>query len=212
MIYSEKHKFLLLKNYKVGGTSLEVELSQALDQSAIVTPIYPENLLHKPRNFNNFHNHITYIEIENLLGKESLDKTESVVFVRNPFDVVLSHMYMSFSWSGIDNPSVSDVDKYFSNKTILNKITSQKSRNIYTKDGVVMAKNVYKYEDGLDQINKTLNDVGIGSIVINAKEKMYKPKDVKAADIFELRHIEDIYEDWSWEINKFDYAPSPMVL
>jgi hypothetical protein len=212
MIYSAEHNFLLLKNYKVGSTSLEVELSQVLDESAIVTPIYPENLLHKPRNFNNFHNHITYIEIENLLGKEALDKTESVVFVRNPFDVVLSHMYMSFSWSGIDSPSVSDVDKYFSNKTILNKIPSHKSRHIYTKDGAVMAKNVYKYENGLDQINKTLNDVGIDSIIINAKEKMYKPKDIKPVDIFKPRHIEEIYEDWSWEINKFDYAPSPMVL
>lgn len=41
---------------------------------------------------------------------------------------------------------------------------------------------------------------------------MYKPKDIKAIDIFEPRHIEEICKDWSWEINKFDYAPSPMVL
>ena len=212
MIYSEKHRFLLLKNYKVGGTSLEVELSQVLDQSAVVTPIYPENLLHQPRNFNKFYNHITYVELENLLGVDALNKTESVVFVRNPFDVVLSHMYMSFSWSGINNPSKFDVDKYFNNKTKLNKITSSKSKSIYTKGDVIMAKHVYKYEDGLDQINKVLYDVGIDKIAINAKEKVYRPKHIKPTDIFEPRHIEEIYKDWSWEIDKFDYAPSPMVL
>jgi hypothetical protein len=75
-----------------------------------------------------------------------------------------------------------------------------------------MAKHVYKYEDGLDQINKVLYDVGIDKIAINAKEKVYRPKHIKPTDIFEPRHIEEIYKDWSWEIDKFDYAPSPMVL
>jgi hypothetical protein len=212
MIYSQKHNFLLLKNYKVGGTSLEVDLSQVLDDSAIVTPIYPANKLHIPRNFDNFYNHIPYIKIEKILGKDVLDKTESVVFIRNPFDIVLSHMYMSFSWSGIINPDKSDVDKYFNNKTKLNKITGFMSRNIYTINNIVMAKTVYKYEDGLEQINKTLEKVGIGSVSINSKEKMYKPKEVKPLDVFESRHIDIIYRDWSWEIDQFDYKLSPVVL
>lgn len=206
MIYSAKHNFLLLKNYKVGGTSLEVELSQVLDDSAVVTPIYPENLLHRPRNFDNFYNHISYSKIEEILGEDVLNKTNSVVFVRNPFDVVLSHMYMSFSWSGIVNPSKLDVDKYFNNESKLGKITSSVSRNIYTKNNLIMAKTIYKYEDGLEQINKTLEDVGIGSISINAKEKMYRPKEVKPADIFTPKHIDIISKDWSWEIDQFDYS------
>jgi len=212
MIYSEKHNFLLLKNYKVGGTSLEVELSQVLDESAVVTPIHPENALHKPRNVGAFYNHIPYSKIEDLLGKEVLDKTESVVFIRNPFDVVLSHMYMSFSWSEIKNPSKTDVDKYFNNQTKLNKITSSMSRRIYTKNNIVMANTVYKYEDGLDQINQTLEKVGIGSISINAREKMYKPKDIKPLDVFGSNHIDAIYKDWSWEIDQFDYTVGSVVL
>jgi hypothetical protein len=212
MIYSSKHNFLLLKNYKVGGTSLEVELSQVLDDSAIVTPIHPESPLHRPRNFNRFYNHIPYTEIESLLGKDILDKTHSVVFVRNPFDVVLSHMYMSFSWSQINNPSKADVDKYFNNETKLKKITSSMSKNIYTKNNTIMAKTIYKYEDGLDQINKTLCDVGIGAISINAKEKAYRPKNIRPLDIFTSNQIDDIYKDWAWEIEQFDYTVSPMVL
>lgn len=212
MIYSAKHNFLLLKNYKVGGTSLEIELSQVLDESAIVTPIYPKSSLHKPRNFSKFYNHISYIEIEKELGKNVLDKTQSVVFIRNPFDVVLSHMYMSFSWSGIINPTKSDVDKYFNNQTKLNRITGSMSRKVYTTDNIVMAKTIYRYEDGLEQINKTLEDVGIGLIKINAKEKIYKPKEIKPLDIFGSIHIDTIYNDWSWEIDQFDYNVAPMVL
>ena len=212
MIYSSKHNFLLLKNYKVGGTSLEIELSKVLDDSAIVTPIYPDSSLHKPRNFYKFYNHIPYIEIEKELGKDVLDKTQSVVFVRNPFDIVLSHMYMSFLWSGIINPVKSDVDKYFNNQTKLNRINGSISRKVYTIDNIIMAKTVYKYEDGLEQINKTLEDVGIGSIKINAKEKMYKPKEIKPLDIFGASHIDTIYKDWSWEIDQFDYDLDSMVL
>ena len=56
MIYSPDHNFLLLKNIKVGGTSLEVELSQVLPNNAIVTPILPKNDKHKPRNYAGFRN------------------------------------------------------------------------------------------------------------------------------------------------------------
>jgi hypothetical protein len=206
MIYSAKHNFLLLKNYKVGGTSLEVELSQTLDDSAIITPIIPANKLHKPRNYNNFYNHISYSEIEKILGKEILDKTETVVFIRNPFDIVLSHMYMSFAWEGITSPIEKNVDDYFENNGGLKRITGAMSRKIYTKDNNIIAKTVYKYEDGLDQINQTLKKVGINSILINAKEKMYRPKEIKPAETFKSRHVDIISEEWDWEIKQFDYS------
>ena len=188
-------------------------MSQVLEESAIVTPINPPNELHRPRNFDdNFYNHIPYNSIEEIMGKDALEKTESVVFVRNPFDVVLSHMYMSFSWGGIKNPKESDVSDYFENKTELNKITSLKSRNIYTKDNEIMAKTVYKYEYGLEQINETLDKVGIGKISVSAIEKNYKPKDIRPLDVFTSDQIKSIREDWAWEIDKFGYSPVPMVL
>lgn len=205
MIYSEAHNFILFKNYKVGGTSLEVELSQVLYDSAVVTPIYPNNVLHKPRNVGLFYNHIPYVEIESILGEKTLAETESVVFVRNPFNVVLSHMYMSFSWSGIKEPTVYDVDRYFDNSCKLSRLTGLKSRAIYTKNNNIMAKYLYKYEDGLDQINPILNKVGIGSINISANEKAYRPKNVKPTDVFLDKHIDIISEDWAWELDKFEY-------
>ncbi len=205
MIYSAKHNFILLKNYKVGGTSLEVELSQVLDDSAIVTPIDPPNALHKPRNFGAFYNHISYNKIEQMLGKETLDKTESVVFIRNPFDTVLSHMYMSFAWSGITEPSELDVDNYFNNKSKLTKLTGLVSRAIYTQDEEIMAKTVYKYEDGLEQINTILDKVGISKLNITTQEKAYRPKKIRPLDIFNQKHIDIIAKDWSWELDRFGY-------
>ena len=60
MIFSEKHNFLFIKNMKVGSTSMEVELSKILPDSAIVTKINPPNKDHKPRNFRNFVNHTSW--------------------------------------------------------------------------------------------------------------------------------------------------------
>jgi hypothetical protein len=34
---------------------------------------------------------------------------------------------------------------------------------------------------------------------------MYKPKEIKAKDIFNSRHLDIISKDWSWEIERFDY-------
>jgi hypothetical protein len=205
MIYSKKHNFILFKNYKVGGTSLEVELSQALDESAVITPIAPPNILHKPRNVGLFYNHISYSEAEKILGEDVLSNAESAVFVRNPFDSVLSHMYMSLIWGGVEDPSQLDVDKYFNNEGTLARLTGLKSRSIYTKNESIATKHVYRYEDGLDQINILLEKVGIGSISIAAYEKAYKPKHIKPRDVFSQKHIDIISQDWSWEIDKFGY-------
>jgi hypothetical protein len=206
MIYSKSNNFIFLKNYKVASTSLEVELSRVLDEYAVVTPITPENILHKPRNVGLFYNHMPYVEIEKIIGKDILSNTESVVFVRNPFDVVLSHMYMSFNWGGVENPSEKDVDNYFNNKGWFVRINGALSRATYTKDSKIMAKHVYKYEDGLDQINHVLSKVNIDNINIQAKEKMYRPKNIKAVDVFNKNQINIIQKDWDWEFKNFGYS------
>ena len=92
MIYSPDHNFLMLKNSKVGGTSLEVELSKVLPENAIVTKIDPPNSQHRPRNHKGFYNHMPYLEASSILD---LSNTKSYIFVRHPYDTVLSAFFLS---------------------------------------------------------------------------------------------------------------------
>lgn len=212
MILSPKHKFLLIKNYKVGGTSLEVELSQIIkDSDAIFTKIDPPNQYHKIQNDSGFYNHMSYLEIANKLGFDYINSLSSVVFVRNPFDVVLSHLYMAARWSGISDVTDQVVTDYFNGKLKLDRMLGIKTRRLYTIDNIVSVNNVLKYEDGLESINKILSDVGIDNIKNIYKEKQYKPFDIKFNDIFTNSQLDIIRNDWSWEFESFGYNPYPSV-
>lgn len=211
MILSPKHNFLLIKNYKVGGTSLEIELSQIIkDPDAIFTKIYPNNDAHKNQNDDGFYNHISYAELYTKLGKSYLDSLNSCVFVRNPFDTVLSHFYMAARWAKISHIDIKTVDRYFDNDLGLDKLTGLKTRNLYTVNGTIAVNNVLKYENGIESINPILTSLGIESIKNVYREKTYKPSEIKPSDIFLDRHIDIIRNDWAWEFTTFDYSISPV--
>jgi hypothetical protein len=113
MIYSPDHNFLLLKNRKVGGSSLELVLSKILPENAIVTKLTsptnttdPVPTWHKERNYgedNKFYHHIKYEELKKYID---LSEVKSYVFVRNPYHSVLSAFFHRLSTSKILlNPS-----------------------------------------------------------------------------------------------------------
>jgi hypothetical protein len=203
MIYSASNNFLLIKNQKVGGTSLEVELSQVLPKDAIVTKIYPPNKNHQPRNDNGFYNHISYNEITKLLD---MSNVKSYVFIRNPYSVVLSdffhHCNMDGNYNYVDYKLL---DSYIEDTII----TSQ--HNLFTIDDKVAVTKVLKYEDGLAQtINPILAEHGIQPLVINTYEKAYKPKHIFPKDIFKTHHLNKIKKFWSWEFNNYyDFESIP---
>ena len=99
MIFSPENKFLMIKNYKVGSTSVEVELSKVFSDKAIVTPILPMNKKHIPRNYSGFYGHMPYSEI-----KEKIDLFDVKVYTitRNPYDIVLSDIFFRMN---LDNPN-----------------------------------------------------------------------------------------------------------
>ncbi len=213
MILSPKHNFLLIKNYKVGGTSLEIELSETInDPEAIITKIYPDNVNHKPRNYDGFYNHMSYLELSKKLGLDYLNTINSAVFVRNPFDIVLSHLYMSAKWSGVREVTDRVIDDYFAGQLILKRLTGKKSRSLYTIEGQLATKHVLRYEDGLDSINPLLIACGISPIKGVYREKTYKSAEIKASNTFNQRHVDIINEDWEWEFKTFNYSNNLSVI
>jgi hypothetical protein len=210
MIYSEDHKFLLIKNMKVGSTSIEVELSKILPQNAIVTLINPPNKNHKPRNFNNFKNHESFLSASN---KINLEGVSSYTFIRNPYECVLSDFFF--------RPEITKLSKFWNkmlkqdknnliNDYFLGKLTYgpflRSTKNLYTDGNNILVTKLLRYENGLEsEINKILPLHNLPRIQINTFEKAYRPKNVLYNDIFTKTHIQQIQEEWFWEFDNLGY-------
>jgi hypothetical protein len=210
MIYSSDHNFLFLKNMKVGGTSLEVELSQVLPKNAIVTPILPENNKHKPRNYNGFRNHMGYEEISKLLD---LSNDKAYIVVRDPYYMVLSNFFYALNLINIDWNKLNKeqkqkfVDLYFTNDEKSNNFCMLKStKNIYIVNGIIVVNRFIRYEDNLkDQINPILKLHGIPEISMDTFEKQHRPKDIHPEKIFSKDQMSLIQQEWKWEFDNLGY-------
>jgi hypothetical protein len=221
MIYSPDHNFLLLKNQKVGGTSLEVPLSMILPDNAIVTPRTTndpawkieekEYVGYTPRNYEGFYNHISYSKIKD---KIDISDATSYVFVRNPYSAVLSHFFHRLhifnkgneTWQDItDKEKETLVDQYFNND--LGWERHKSNRHIYTgKNGEIQVDRILRYENGVqEEINSVLPQHDIPKITIDIYEKSFRPKNTTPENVFKDRHTEIIRSEWSWEFENLGY-------
>jgi hypothetical protein len=208
MIYSPDHKFLMIKNVKVGGTSLEVELSKVLPDNAVVTPINPSNVDHIPRNYGNFYNHISY-----KLIKERIDLSDvkSYVFVRNPYNIQLSMLFYRLKeknivWNETPTWKKDKLLNLFFSQTDHSFGMQNSTKNIYTINKSLAVDRVLMYENGIEyEINSVLPSHGIQKIKMKTFEKQYRPKKYTVKNTFKDKHLEKIYNEWEWEFKEFGY-------
>jgi hypothetical protein len=221
MIYSKSNNFLLLKNQKVGGTSLEVVLSKIMPEDAVVTPRTSDDPAwaikdeiqypgYRPRNYKELYNHISYSEISKVID---LSNTKSYIFIRNPFDMVLSHFFhrlkmqkIETSWNSLEKINKENlVDLYFNNQLGWEWLKSNK--NIYTSNsGEIQVSEFLRYESGIEkEINKILPNHSLPKIKLDVYEKAFKPKDIKCLDVFNKKYIDIIKNEWWWELEYFRY-------
>lgn len=221
MIYSPDNNFLLLKNQKVGGTSLEVVISKIVPINSIVTPKtsnHPEWKLdddpvykdYTPRNYDGFYNHMSYSEIAN---KINISHAKAYIFVRNPLEMVLSDFFHRLRIKKINDKwkNFTDVEKkyltklYFKNELGWNWLTSNK--HIYTSiNNEIQVDQFLRYENGIEnEINLILPKHNLPTIKLDIYEKAFKPKNIKIEEVFLSYQIEQIKENWSWEIEHFKY-------
>ena len=108
MILSHRHRFILLKTRKTGGTSLEIAVSKYLSGEDIVTPVAPVDEAVRqslgftgPQNhgpvagerLSRFYNHMSAAEVRALVPAGTFDGYVKAAIVRNPFDYVVSWYY-----------------------------------------------------------------------------------------------------------------------
>ena len=219
MIYSPENNFLLIKNFKVGSTSLEIALSHLLPESAICTPIEMSNTYHPERNWKTdkyeFLNHSSYDDVKKVFGDEIIDNTVSAIFVRNPYEQVLSwffHKINEYNWKFDWNALTKEqqelwIEKFFSEKDPMFCMLKS-TKNLYTQGdkNLVSVNHVLRYENGLEnEINKILSLVNLPAITIPYQEKNFKPKNIHYLDVFKEEHLAKIQEEWSWEFEIFSY-------
>lgn len=94
MIISHKYQFIFIKNMKVAGTSLEVELSPLMGQEDVLTPISPPVAGHEARNDAGFKNHMTGAAIREKIDPQIWNSYYKFCIERNPWEKALSHYWM----------------------------------------------------------------------------------------------------------------------
>lgn len=111
MIVSRAHGFVFIKGVKVGGSSVEIFLSHALGDEAIVAPA---NLAHagfRARNYRSgereLYNHATATEARTFLGLSSFQAMRRALIVRNPYEKVRSYYYFKMA-QGRDDVTIDE--------------------------------------------------------------------------------------------------------
>lgn len=99
-LISFEKKLIFIKTTKTAGTSIEVDLSARLEPNAIVTPIFPTVDGHVARNYEvagserGFTNHMSALEIRELIGARDFDRFTKFCVERNPVTKCISHFHM----------------------------------------------------------------------------------------------------------------------
>ena len=97
-IISHKYKFIFLKPFKVGGSSILQTLGQHCGPEDILTsPDDAEGLPSYRKNNTGFRTHMRPNEIRKKIPQEIWDSYSKITIVRNPWDEVVSRYHWKLS-------------------------------------------------------------------------------------------------------------------
>jgi hypothetical protein len=149
-IVSFEPAFVFIKTRKTAGTSLEVHFASECDSKAIVTPIYPANPLHAPRNDTGYYNHMPAHAIR-AAQPEHFAAAYTFAFERHPVDKCLSFYAMlrhSPAHYSAENPQ--------SWPEFVERGAFPRDDGFYTDDdGKLIIDRLYRYEE----LDSSLHDI-----------------------------------------------------
>jgi hypothetical protein len=171
-IISFSHNFIFIKTHKTAGTSIEVHLGQECADQDIVTPIYPENPTHTPRNYmtedgaTTFYNHMPALQIREQCPS-SFERLYNFGFERHPVDKCLSDFAMLLNspfHHKEENPTT--WEKY------LERGRFPIDTSLYTdEDGRLIIDKIYKYEEITGAFDDITAKTGIRNRALTTVEK-----------------------------------------
>lgn len=191
MIISHRHKFIFIKTVKTAGTSIEVFLARVAGDDAIVTPVYPSEAGHNPRNWQGFfnpipeillsprslrttpgeffrrqkfYNHIPAFKVQQRVEPEVWNSYFKFCVERNPWDKTVSHYSMLKARAG----GALDFDTYLARGELCFNL----HRYCDPRNGALLVDRVLRYESLAEQFGDVCRQLGIpytGSIEVRAK-------------------------------------------
>jgi hypothetical protein len=171
-IISFSHNFIFIKTRKTAGTSLEVHLAQQCTDEDIITPIYPENATHKPRNYVGqndeimFYNHMPAIQIRQRCSN-SFAQLYKFAFERHPVDKCLSHFAML-----LNSPFHRQEENPTTWEEYLERGRFPIDTGLYIDgDGKLIVDKLYKYEEIIEALSDITVKTGIENRPLATTEK-----------------------------------------
>ncbi|SFR58684.1 hypothetical protein SAMN05216203_1604 [Marinobacter daqiaonensis] len=198
MIVSHKYRFIFIKTLKTAGTSVEVFLSDHCSEDDIVTPVFPPEKSHVPRNHKGlwnpvydliekdgrgirraardllarrkFYNHIPARILRHRLPSDVWNNYFKFCIERNPWDKTLSHFHMVRERTG----GVLTFDEYLaSGKFCFN-------HPIYLdNNGDLLVDRVIRYESLSDELAEVFSMLDVpydGKLGVQAKSEHRRDK------------------------------------
>jgi hypothetical protein len=171
-IISFSHNFIFIKTRKTASTSLEVHLAQECTDEDIITPIYPGNPTHRPRNHVGqdglimFYNHMPATEIRDR-SYDSFDQLYKFGFERHPVDKCLSHFAMF-----LNSPFHHEEECPTTWEDYLERGQFPIDSALYTDGaGKLIIDKLYKYEEITAALADIAAKIGIKNRALTAREK-----------------------------------------
>lgn len=174
-IVSFKHNFVFIKTTKTAGTSIEVDLSERLEDEAIVTRIGAPSAPHRARNFETsegtFFNHMSGAQIREIIGRPKYDRMFKFCVEREPVEKCISHFHMlrnsplhsqngayTLSWNDycLSRNFPIDIDKY---------------SEVQDGQRLPLVDQILRYETLGEDLPRLLRQLGIDNFVLSAREK-----------------------------------------
>lgn len=198
MVISHEYRFIFLKTYKTGGTSVEVHLSKVCGEGDVLTPIWPHVETHRARHHkglwnpfpelldrtdrhtarklvdlaraDRFYNHIPATTLRHRVPRRIWNSYFKFCVERNPWDKTLSHYWMVRERTG---GSMSFAE-------YLGRGDFCQNHPIYCdRDGGLMVDQVLRYESMSEDMGKVFARLGVpfdGSFGVQAKGEHRKDR------------------------------------
>jgi hypothetical protein len=171
-IISFSHNFIFIKTQKTAGTSLEVHFAQQCTDKDIITPIYPENPTHKPKNYMGqnyeirFYNHMPAIKIRELC-LNNFDYLYKFAFERHPVDKCLSHFAML-----LNSPFHCKAENPITWEKYLEDGKFPVDTSLYTDgEGKLIIDKLYRYEEISEALGEIAGKTGLENRPLAIREK-----------------------------------------
>jgi len=228
MIISHKYKFIFLKTNKTAGTSVEIALSKFCGANGIITPVTredekirrqlgypgPQNclapitdyglidwirLIVKAKRKLTYYNHISAVEVKELIGEQIWNNYFKFCIERNPWDRFVSFYY----WCNQSEPRP-PISDFLNSQVPL--ILKRRGFEVYTINGKIAVDRVCFFENLKDDLEEVRVRLGLPEELELPRAKSSYRKDRRSyREVLNANQRDLIKKLFNQEISYFGY-------